>query len=64
MEKSVDKSISFVAWEEDGEKGFSVFLGGENESGITVSGSTKEEVIEELLPYLFDNLDEVAEELE
>lgn len=59
MENAIDKSISFVKWEEGGESGYSIFLGGDSESGITVNGSTKEEVIENLKPYLFDALDEL-----
>lgn len=59
MEESIDKDIGFTKWEEGGETGYSIFLGGDSESGITVNGSTKEEVIENLKPYLFDCLDEL-----
>lgn len=59
MENAIDKGISFVKWEEGGESGYSIFLGGDNESGITVNGKTKEEVLENLKPYLFDALDEL-----
>lgn len=62
MENAIDKSISFVKWEEDGKVGYSIFLGGDSESGITVSGSTKEEVIENLKVYLFDSFDEILTE--
>ena len=46
METAIDASISFVKWEENG-------------SGINVTGSTKDEVLENLKPYLFDKLDEL-----
>ena len=59
MESVIDKSISFVKWEEDGESGYTIFLGGDSESGINVTGSTKEEVVKNLIPYLYDVLDEL-----
>lgn len=59
METAIDASISFVKWEEGGEVGYTIFLGEENGSGINVTGSTKDEVLENLKPYLFDKLDEL-----
>jgi hypothetical protein len=59
MEHAIDASISFVKWEEGGEVGYTVYLGEESGSGINVTGSTKEEVLENLKPYLFDKLDEL-----
>ena len=37
METAIDASISFVKWEEDGEVGYTIFLGEENGSGIMKS---------------------------
>ena len=45
MENNKDMSISFTKWEEDGEVGYEATLGADNSSGITVIGSTKEEVL-------------------
>lgn len=59
MERTIDGNISFVKWEEGGEVGYTVYLGEENGSGINVTGSTKEEVLDNLKPYLFDKLDEL-----
>ena len=59
MENVINKGISFVKWEEGGESGYSIFLGGDNESGISVNGSTKEEVINNLIPYLKDAIDDL-----
>lgn len=59
MENNKDMSISFTKWEEDGEVGYEATLGADNSSGITVIGSTKEEVLENLKPYLYDCLDEL-----
>lgn len=59
MENTIDKDISFTKWEEDGETGYTVYCGDDTTSGITVTGSTKEEVIHNLLPYLYDVLDEL-----
>lgn len=59
MERTIDANISFVKWEEGGEVGYTIYLGGDNDSGINVTGSTKDEVLENLKPYLFDKLDEL-----
>lgn len=59
METTIDASISFVKWEEGGEVGYTIYFGGESDSGINVTGSTKEEAIEKLKPYLLDKLDEL-----
>lgn len=59
MERTIDANISFVKWEEDGEVGYTIYLGGDTDSGINVTGSTKDEVLENLKPYLFDKLDEL-----
>lgn len=59
MERTIDANISFVKWEEDGEVGYTIYLGGDSDSGINVTGSTKDEVLENLKPYLFDKLDEL-----
>ena len=59
MEKTIDGHISYVKWEEGGEVGYTIYLGEDNSSGINVTGSTKEEVLENLKPYLFDKLDEL-----
>lgn len=59
MENVKDMNISFTKWEEDGEMGYTVYFGDDTSSGISVTGSTKEEVIQNLLPYLYDVLDEL-----
>lgn len=46
----IEKGISFAK----DENGYSIFIGGDNESGIKVKGSSKEEVIKNLIPYLED----------
>ena len=49
------KDIVFSKNEED----YKIFLAGENESGIKVQGETPKEVIEKLIPYLMDCLEEI-----
>lgn len=41
------------------EDSYRIFLAGENESGIKVQGETSEEVLEKLLIYLMDCLEEL-----
>ena len=41
------------------EEGYKIFLAGESESGIKVQGETPEEVVEKLIPYLMDCLEEL-----
>ena len=41
------------------EEGYKIFLAGENESGIKVQAETSKEVIEKLIPYLMDCLEEI-----
>ena len=41
------------------EEGYKIFLAGENESGIKVQGETPKEVVEKLIPYLMDCLEEL-----
>ena len=59
-EKVVDKEISFITlYDEDGKiYGYSAFLAGENESGITVTGDTIADCINKLNPYLLDSFEE------
>ena len=45
------------------EYGYKIFLAGENESGIKVQGETPEEVVEKLIPYLMDCLEELKQSL-
>jgi hypothetical protein len=55
---SITKTIQFV--KEDGV--YRIYMAGESDGGIKVTGDTPEEVIEALTPYLYDALDEAAEE--
>ena len=41
------------------EDGYRIFIAGESESGIIVRGKTPEEVVEKLIPYLMDCLEEL-----
>ena len=41
------------------EYGYKIFLAGENESGIKVQAETPKEVVEKLIPYLMDCLEEL-----
>ena len=45
------------------EEGYKIFLAGENESGIKVQGETPKEVVEKLIPYLMDCLEELKQSL-
>jgi hypothetical protein len=40
-----------------------ISLAGDNESGITVTGSSKDEVIKKLIPYLEDVLADAEKEV-
>ena len=51
----ITKEITF----EKDEDGYKIFLAGENESGIKVQGETHEEVLEKILIYLMDCLEEL-----
>lgn len=55
---SITKTIQFV--KEDGV--YRIYMAGECDSGIKITGDTPEEVIDVLTPYLYDALDEAAEE--
>lgn len=57
-EKVADGNISFVALTDENGKvyGYEIFLSWLNGSGITVTGDTKEEVVEKAKDYLFDGL--------
>ena len=47
-----------ITFEKD-EGGYKIFLAGENESGIKVQAETSKEVVEKLIPYLMDCLEEL-----
>ena len=49
------KEITF----EKNENGYRIFIAGENESGIKVQAETPKEVVEKLVPYLLDCLEEI-----
>ena len=49
------KNIVFSKDEGD----YKIFLAGENESGIKVQGEAPKEVVEKLIPYLMDCLEEL-----
>lgn len=57
-EKVADGDISFVALTDEEGKVYSyeIFLSWLNGSGVTVTGDTKEEVVEKVKDYLFDGL--------
>ena len=45
------------------EEGYKIFLAGENESGIKVQAETPKEVVEKLISYLMDCLEELKQSL-
>ena len=47
-----------ITFEKD-KDGYKIFLAGENESGIKVQAETPKEVVEKLIPYLMDCLEEI-----
>ena len=65
-EVTIDKDISFIALlDEDGKVyGYSAFLGGDNDSGVTVNGDTKADCLKALIPYLEDAFDELDNEID
>ena len=63
-EKVADGEISFIALVDDDDNvyGYEIFLAWLNGSGVTVTGDTKEEVVEKVKGYLFDALTDAETE--
>lgn len=47
-----------ITFEKD-ENGYKIFLAGESETGIKIQGENPKEVVEKLVPYLLDCLEEL-----
>ena len=63
-ERVADGEISFIALVDDDDNvyGYEIFLAWLNGSGVTVTGDTKEEVVEKVKDYLFDALTDAETE--